>query len=171
MKVSQTMSRLLRIRVLEEEQSRLALEAAEAELHRLQTALAAAQHGARRGREAVTRSVHNYDVYDRIAGIEQIRTADRAAGWITEQRSLQQEETADRREAFLADRIERRQAESLLEVVKAQTALETEKRAQQALDDWHLLRTAGASGPVKRRKTRKQSEMPRIDSHHDPSSS
>jgi hypothetical protein len=41
---------------------------------------------------------------------------------------------------YLAKRVERRQAETLIEEAQAQNALDAGRRSQQALDDWFLNR-------------------------------
>jgi hypothetical protein len=75
MAVSRGLRRLLRIRDLEEEQCRLALESAMGTLHRLQHALEATVERGRRGRRLIEASVHSGELTDRLAGLEEIRSA------------------------------------------------------------------------------------------------
>ncbi len=77
MAVSRALRRLLRIRELEEEQSRLALESALGELNRLEASLAAAVERERRGRRLVKASAQTGELPDRLAGLEETRAADR----------------------------------------------------------------------------------------------
>jgi len=77
MAVSRALRRLLRIRILEEEQARLAMEAVLGELHTLEHALAATSQRDRRGRRLVEASVQTGELPDRVAGAEETRTADR----------------------------------------------------------------------------------------------
>jgi hypothetical protein len=49
-------------------------------------------------------------------------------------------EAADLREVFLAKRVERRQAETLLREAESRQALEADRRTQHSLDDWYLSR-------------------------------
>jgi hypothetical protein len=44
------------------------------------------------------------------------------------------------REEFLNKRIERRQAETLIEEAKKREAVDQARRSQQSLDDWHRVR-------------------------------
>jgi hypothetical protein len=44
------------------------------------------------------------------------------------------------REEFLAKRVDRRQAETLIEETEARDAIDRGRRSQQALDDWHRFR-------------------------------
>ena len=75
MAVSLALRRLLRIRNLQEEQSRLALESALGELHRLEHALTAAIERGRRGRSLVQSSIQTGQLMDRLAGFEESRSA------------------------------------------------------------------------------------------------
>jgi len=55
-----------------------------------------------------------------------------------------------RREDFLGKRVERRQAETLIQETEAQDAVEADRRGQQTLDDWYssrLYREAAESEP------------------------
>ena len=162
---SSAIRRLLRIRALEEEQSRMVLEAAEAEVKKLESALASVRQGEYQGRELLTRSVHGGEPPDRIAGVEQIRACEQAAAWIAG-RTLQAEaEAGTQRSAFVEKRIQRRQAESLHDAAISQSMLRDEKRMQQAQDEWHLMRRRetqqsgddAAAAPAKRDGTAEQS--------------
>jgi flagellar biosynthesis chaperone FliJ len=46
-------------------------------------------------------------------------------------------------ESFLEKRVERRQAETLVNESEARSALESNRRSQRALDDWHGSRKHG----------------------------
>ena len=72
MAVSRALRRLLRIRELEEEQCRLALEAAIGELSRLEHAMAATAERDRRGRRLVEASARSGELRDRLAGLEAV---------------------------------------------------------------------------------------------------
>lgn len=137
---SSVIRRLLRIRALEEEQSRMVLEAAEAEVKRLQSALGSVRQSEHQGREILTRGVQDGEPTDRIAGVEQIRACEQAAAWIAG-RTLQAEaEAGTQRSAFVEKRIQRRQAESLHDAAISQSLHRDEKRMQQMQDEWHLMR-------------------------------
>ena len=140
MAIARALRRLLRIREIEEEQSLQALEKTMAELHRLRQALAAASARERRGRTLVSESAQTGETVSRLAGIEESRLAARQAvalrSWIAEMEI----EVAERRQKFLSRRVERRQVETLLQEAAARQAVEYERHAQQALDEWHRSR-------------------------------
>ncbi len=140
MAVSRGLRRLLRVRELEEEQRRLALEAAMTELHRIEDALDQAGERGRNGRELVTASVHSGELTDRLAGLEESRSAARRAEVLADRFSDAEAEVAELRESYLSTRVERRQAEALIEETEARDAVEAKRRSQQDLDDWHRSR-------------------------------
>ncbi|MFZ1084999.1 MAG: hypothetical protein WAN35_08540 [Terracidiphilus sp.] len=137
MAVSRALRRLLRIRELEEEQNRLALESASGELNRLERALAAAFERERQGRRLVEAGARNNQLMDRLAGMEETRSAALHATALGPRIDSKNEEVAARRQEFLAKRVERRQAETLIEETEAREAIEADRRAQQSLDDWY----------------------------------
>jgi hypothetical protein len=151
MAVSRALRRLLRIRELEEEQNRLALESALGELNRLEYALEATIERGRQGRRLVLASAQSGQVMDRIAGFEETRSAGSHEKALAPRIHSKQMEVATRRQEFLLKRIERRQAETLIEESEAQDALEADRRGQQSLDDWYgsqsYRRTAEESMP------------------------
>jgi hypothetical protein len=140
MTVSHALRRLLEIRGLEEEQSRAALESALGEMNRLKQALA--ETGARncRGRRLVETSARTGQLLDRIAGLEEGRAARRQAMALAPQVEALEEQVVTGREAFLAKRVERRQAETLVGEIEALDAAKAGRRGQQALDEWYRSR-------------------------------
>jgi hypothetical protein len=144
MTVSRALRRLLRIRELEEEQSRLALESASGDLHNLQHAQAATVERDRRGRRLVQASAMSGEFQDRLAGLEESRAADRLAFVLGPRIANAEQEVAALREDFLSRRVERRQAETLIEEGEARDALDADRRSQQSLDDWFRNRRHGA---------------------------
>jgi flagellar biosynthesis chaperone FliJ len=166
MKTSSTLRRLLRLRALEEEQSRMLLEAAEAEVKRLESALASVRQSEHQGRELVTRSVQDREPSDRIAGVEQIRACGQAADWIAGRTPQVEAEARAQRSDFVEKRIQRRQVESLHTAGVSQSRFREEKRMQQAQDEWHRMRLqsadSAAAAPAKGDGTWEQSmEKPR----------
>jgi hypothetical protein len=135
--VSPALRRLLRIRDLEEEQSRLALASALGELHRLEDALAATAQLERRGRSLVGISAGTGELPDRLAGLEEMRTAARRVAALAPRIVDAELDAAELRQEFLSKRVERRQAETLIKETEARDALEAGRRGQQALDDWY----------------------------------
>jgi flagellar biosynthesis chaperone FliJ len=134
--VSRALRRLLRVRELEEEQCRLALEAASAELNKLQNAMASAFERGRRGRRLIAASAGSGELSDRLSGIEEIRTSARFVEVLQPHIAKQEEVVALRRQEFMAKRLERRQAETLIEKMAEEQAIVEGRRSQQALDDW-----------------------------------
>jgi len=140
MPVSPALRRLFRIRDLEEEQCRLALESAQSELNRLEQALVATVERKRRGRQLVGTSAHTNELPDRLAGLEETRAAERFAAALAPRIKDMQMNVNARREEFLQKRVERRQAETLIQETEIKDAVETGRREQQSLDDWYRSR-------------------------------
>ncbi|HEX4030220.1 MAG TPA: hypothetical protein VHX20_07625 [Terracidiphilus sp.] len=144
MPVSRPLRRLLRVLHAQEEQSRATLEAALAELQRLERAQIAAQERERGGRQLVAASALSAErleqMIGRLAGIEESLTAARMAAVLTTRAAAARDNVTECREDFLARRIDRRQAESLVHKAEATDAAEATRRGQQSLDDWYLNR-------------------------------
>jgi hypothetical protein len=136
MAVSRALRRLFRIRELEEEQGRLALESALGELRDLRNALVAAIVRARNGRRLLANSAHSGELPDRIAGLEETRAADRRAALLGPRIADAELDVVARRQEFLQKRVERRQAEALIRETEALDEAEAGRRNQQTLDDW-----------------------------------
>ncbi len=140
MPASRALRRLLRVLHLEEEETRRSLEFALGTLRQLENALAAAQARDRSGRGLVLRSAVTGEFVDRLAGLEEsLAAARRSAALLPRIRDAEQQ-AALRRELYLAKRVERRQAETLVQEAETRDALETARRTQRSLDDWHLNR-------------------------------
>lgn len=148
MGVSRGLRRLLRVRDLEAEQARLELESALRDLHALEQARAAATAWDRRGRRLVERSTETGEMVDRLAGIEETRTAERFSRALAPRIAGREQDVTWLREEYLARRVERRQAETLIEEAETRDGLERDRRSQQALDDWfrNRLHRAGEDG-------------------------
>jgi hypothetical protein len=137
MAVSRALRRLLNIRGIEEEQSRLALDAAVGELSRLQHAQEAAAEQDRRGRRLVQMSAHSGELPDRLAGLEETRAASRCGAALAPRIADAELDVAASRQEFLSKRVERRQAETLIQESEARDAVEAGRRGQQGIDDWY----------------------------------
>jgi flagellar export protein FliJ len=136
MAVSRALRRLLHIRDLEEEQCSLELESATGSLHGLQRTLAAIVERGRRGRQLIGASAHSGELPDRLAGLEEVRAAGRNCVALAPKIADAELDVAALREEFLAKRVERRQAETLIEETEASDTIEAGRRSQQNLDDW-----------------------------------
>jgi hypothetical protein len=140
MAVSRGMRRLLQVLEIQEEACRAAFESARAELKRLQQALTRSAERERNGRLLIAASATTGEVTDRIAGIEESHIAKRMAK-VLAPRIAESESAANLREReFLGKRIERRQAETLIEGARALESVEAARRAQRDLDNWFLSR-------------------------------
>jgi flagellar biosynthesis chaperone FliJ len=140
MAASRALRRLLRIRDLEEEQSRLALESSLGELSRLQEALRATVDRERQGRRLIESSARTGELPDRLAGLEEAHAVDRLFAVLAPRIAAKEEEVAMRRREYLLKRMERRQSETLIENAEAEEAVEAARRGQQVLDDWYSAR-------------------------------
>jgi hypothetical protein len=132
--------RLLRIRELQEEQSRLALESALGELHRLEHVLSATFERERRGRSLLQSCAQTGQMTDRLAGLEETRSARLHAAALGPRIDGMGDEVMDRRQEFLSKRVERRQAETLIAEIEAREAIVDGRRTQQSFDDWYSSR-------------------------------
>lgn len=137
MTVSRALRRLLRIRDLQEEQSRLVLESALGELHRLENAMTTTSVRDRQGRSLIQSSAQTGELPDRLAGLEETRAARRHAAVLLPRIDATGEEVAGLRQEFLLRRVERRQAETLIQETEARDSIESSRRSQQTLDDWY----------------------------------
>ncbi|HKM56878.1 MAG TPA: hypothetical protein VJY33_25960, partial [Isosphaeraceae bacterium] len=131
MAASRALRRLLRVLTIEEEQSRLALESAVGELRLLERAFAATANQARCGRRLVGSSVHSGELSDRLAGIEETHSSERRAAALEPRIAAAESSVEALRYAFLAKRVECRQAETLIQEAAARDAIVAGRRAQQ----------------------------------------
>ncbi len=140
MAVSRAMRRLLQVLEIQESECRAAMESARAELSRLEQAFARGVERERGGRRLVVASATSGEVTDRIAGIEESRTAQRIAAALAPRIAEAEAAVHTRRREFLGKRIERRQTATLIEETEALDKVETGRRGQRDLDDWFLSR-------------------------------
>jgi flagellar biosynthesis chaperone FliJ len=132
--------RVVRIRQLEEDESRRTLELALAELAQLELALRAANQKERAGRSLVAASASSGEIADRIAGMEESRSASRLGLALASRIRAAGDAVALFRQDYLNKRTGRLQAETLAETERAREAAINLRRGQQALDDWYLNR-------------------------------
>lgn len=158
MAVARSLRRLLRVLELEEEQASHALESAMEELRRLESAFRSNREREQRGRALVRASAHSGDLADRLAGLEEARLATRWAAALAVRIAEADERAAQRRQQFLAKRVERRQAETLIEEAEARHAEAAGRRSQQSVDDWYLNRMRRGQEPAKGKNAEKLEE-------------
>jgi aspartokinase len=137
---SRTMRRLLRVLELEEEQHRAALEGALVDLRRLEAAFESAKEREKEGRQLILASAATNELTDRLAGLEEIRAAQRRAAALKPRIAEGRACVNGKRQDFLSKRIERRQAETLKDEAKAFESREAERQAQRSLDEGFLNR-------------------------------
>lgn len=141
MPISPALRKLLRIRELEEEQSRIALETALGEMNRLKRALAGTAQSGQAARRLFASGVQSENLTDRVAGLQEMRAADHLAGALSRELVTAGPEVARLRERFLATRVQRRQAESLVNESESRAETEEERRNQRDLDDLYRARS------------------------------
>lgn len=147
MAVSRALKRLLRIRELEEEQSRITLESVLLELHQLEVALTHSGERERMGREMVRASAQSADLGARQAGLVETQAATQTSTWITARKAEVEEEVIEQREAFLMRQMRRRQAETMVDEAERRQSAESARKEQHALDDWHRMRQIRKEDP------------------------
>ena len=154
MSVSRALRRLLRVLEIEEEQRRIRLESGLSDLGRLKNALAATDDLDRRGRRLVSESACTGELPNRLAGIAETRAAERVANLLTPRVAEAESAVTGLRQEYLAKRVERRQAQTLVEKAEAEDALEAERRSQQMLDERFLSRFWRLGSAAKERTSR-----------------
>jgi sirohydrochlorin ferrochelatase len=158
MAVSRPLRRLLGVLELEEEQSRQALESSIGDLRRFEQLLTLVRKKERAGRALVVVSAHTGELPDRLAGLEESRSARRSTV-VLEARILDAEtQVTELREAYLTKRVERRQAETIIQEIESRDAATAARRGQQALDDWFLNRIHATKSRIDHERARPQSE-------------
>lgn len=148
------LERLWRLRELEEEQSRLELEAQVAERNRIAQHLAEVSSGAARSRDEFVARLADLDTAARTGAMVELEQARRGQAAIRPRLEQAETEVEARREVFLTRRTGRRQVETLLDREREAARSETARRAQQMLDDWYgrrgpLQTPSGQAGEVK----------------------
>ena len=138
MPVSRAMRRLLDVLEIQEGECHAAMVSAHTELQRLQLALQCSKERERAGRRLVAASAATGEVADRIAGIEETRTAKRLAAALAPRIAEAEDEVSAQRREYLDKRVERRQTETLIEEAEASEKTKAGRRAQRTLDDWFL---------------------------------
>ena len=154
MAVAKAIRRLLRVLDLVEELRRRVLETAQSELACLEQALSARGEQEQNGRRWLASGLQSGDLADRVAGLEEIQTGKRIASALKPQIDQSASRVEECREAFLAKRVERRQAETLVKAAEGEATIEANRKAQQGLDDWYL---AGTLNERKKEKPENES--------------
>ena len=138
MAIPRNMRRLLQVLKLEEEQRKAEMETALGDLRRLERALTATQEREREGRRLVQASAATGEIVDRLAGLDESRAALRVGALLKPRIAQSRDEATTRRRNFLSKRVERRQAESVLQSAETAEAVEAGRRRQREQDEWFL---------------------------------
>jgi len=131
------LARLLRLRELEEEQSRTELEAAVGVRNRVRVELAEVSDRQTLGRRNFATGIAARDPLGRTGAMMELERAREQQVKIRTRFDASEAEVARQREEFLLRRTERRQVETLVDDQQAMDVIETARRAQQMLDDWY----------------------------------
>ena len=137
MAVSKALLRLLRVRGIEEERRRMALETASQKLRNLEEARNAALARDRQGRELMRTSVGSGELADRISGLVETEGGRKLVHVLAPRIKASEADQVRSEQEFLEKRTERRQAETLVEERQALDVVEADRRSQGALDDWY----------------------------------
>jgi hypothetical protein len=141
--VSRGLRRLYKLRNIEELQKASLFKLAVVELDQLKNAVEAAHNREGNGRTLVTRSVMTGETQDRLYGIEEIAAAVQISA-VLESRLRSATEKVERiRSEFLNKRLEKRQAEILLQSALDRAADLAQRKMQLSLDEWTRLRRRG----------------------------
>jgi len=133
----QALKRLWRLREMEEEQSRLELEARVVDRNRVAERLATVVEEAVQSRKSFAARLGDPDTVARTAALMELEQARRLQTAIRPHLEQAESEVELRREEFLARRTGRRQVETLLDREEEKAREATARRAQQMLDDWY----------------------------------
>jgi len=133
----QVLLRLLRLRELEEEQGRLELESSAGIRDRVDREHQVALAQRSLGRDMFRDGIGTSDIARRNGGIVEIAFANQRRGLLEIRLNAAESELARQRVEFLNLRAARMQVETLADKVKKLEQVETDRRAQQMLDDWY----------------------------------
>ena len=137
MTASRNLGRLRSIREAEEGQSRALMESVLGELRRMESALKSTEKRRQGARVLMATSVNTGEWIDRIAAMEELAMTERLASALVARIEATEKQAERIRQEFVAKRIERRQVETLLHAANAQEAIETKRKSQAAMDEWH----------------------------------
>ncbi|WP_263359581.1 hypothetical protein [Acidicapsa ligni] len=133
----EVLRRVLRLRELQEEQSRLMLEAAAAERMRMERVMESAVQLQVSGRRSFLSAVLAADGPGRVGGNFDQQQGGSLKEQIAPQLAAAEIKVGQQRAEFLSRRTERRQVVILIENEQALADTAIERRTQQILDDWY----------------------------------
>jgi flagellar export protein FliJ len=144
------LTRLLRLRELEEESKCLELEGAVAERTKVERILQGVMQRKATGRRDFAEGIESADRVRRADGLRALSDAHRQVQGLASLLSGAEDEVERVKRQLLMQRIARQQVEMLVTEARQVTETETAHRAQQLLDDWYgtRLRQRKKTGPV-----------------------
>ena len=137
MKRTSQLRRLCALRGLEEQHRALLLARAKQRLQEIDQALTQSGEQRQDGKALIRDSVRRMNVEDRAAGLEEIDAATRKTSALMVSKNRVEDLVRQSRDNFLSKRLERRQAEAVLELLLDEEARNAERRSQSELDEWH----------------------------------
>ena len=137
MAVRRVLHRLLRLRELEEQLSRMELEAAVQNRRQVAQELAIAVHEQAQGRKNFVQGIFETDAVIRTGAVIAMEQARQKRTRIEPNLEAADREVARQQVEFLARRTGRRQVETLVDQEGATAREEAARKAQQMLDDWY----------------------------------
>ena len=140
MRAPRFLARLLRIRELEEERSRLELEAAVREQNRIASALEEAVRHEAQARRDFASGVSDMDAAGRAAAVIEMERSRRQQDFFELMLNSVESEVIRRRREFRTCQTEKEQVEELLHKEKANLQEKADRRVHQLLDDWYARR-------------------------------
>ena len=136
---SRRLRRLHELRQIEERNQASLLQSATSELRRLSEARKDVRIREASGRALMMTIVQGEQMQDRVAGAVEAASASRISTVLARRIRDVTEDIARIRDRFVAKRIERRQAETLLSTAVELDALEAQRKSQLALDEWYRM--------------------------------
>ncbi len=149
MSSAKVLERLLRLRELEEEQQRFALETVVVERNRSAARLALSLSVQAETRQSYTERIEADDPPGRLDATLRLANSLKESAYCQWQWEATDRAVAAAQEQYFAQRLLRRQAETLVEEQRRKANVEATRRAQQMLDDWY-----GRKSSVKGRRNR-----------------
>jgi flagellar biosynthesis chaperone FliJ len=140
MRAPRFLARLLRIRELEEERSRLELEAAVREQNRIASALEEAVRHEAQARRDFASGVSDMDAAGRAAAVIEMERSRRQQDFFELMLNSVESEVIRRRREFRTCQTEKEQVEELPHKEKANLQEKSDRRVHQLLDDWYARR-------------------------------
>ena len=153
MSAPKKLTRLLRLRKLEEEQQRVVLELAVAESNRLQQYRELAIEQLSRGKQEFIKAIEQDASASRETALVEVEHAAEQRDGIEARLITTNSAVIHQRAEYLERRTVRQQVEQLLEAASKAREIEAGRRAQQMLDDWYGQRIRALRTEARRKQS------------------